>query len=354
MTIISCDKSDPPMVVSYIPDFGPEQTLITVEGMDFSDLLAINFNNGIAADFNPSYGTDKALLFRVPFGAPLGDNQILIKTEAGEVTFPFRVTLDAPEIDNFNPKSANEGDLVYIIGENFFEPLEVLFADSVAGEIVYFQEDSISVRVPAGVSKGQIKVKANGGSANTAEVFFSTTEVLVNDFDGNGVRSETSKWKFTGFVDQTSAANAIFNINPDPISNNFIKLSGKDDLNTTWLGGAENHSNDAAEFENFGIFSDINNTFIEMDINSNNRKDSHLIIVLTQRNGLKTDFTETIKLDWDGWRKIRIPLNRFADLNGFTVDPAEIKTVKLHLVDELKTKKKLEANIDNIKFILIN
>ncbi|MEM9916542.1 MAG: glycan-binding surface protein [Bacteroidota bacterium] len=351
ITFTACEK-DPPSVMTYSPDFGPAETLITVEGMNFNDIKSINFSDGIPANFNPSYGTSEALLFRVPEDAKLGENTITIETEGGTTNLPFRVTLKPPVINDFYPESANEGESVFILGENFFEPLEVLFFDSIAGRILFSQEDSIVVEVPPGVEKGKLKVKANGGPITTSKVFFSTTEYLVNDFDGNGIRSETNKWLFYGSLDQ-NATNAIHNSNPEPIDNNFLKLSGRDP-GTTWIGGAEHHSFDINEFDVYDINSDINNTFLQFDIHNNNRKDTYLIIVLAERAGSPNDFTEQIAVDEEGWQTVRIPLNRFTDLDGFTIDPTKIRTVKFHLYNENGIAGKLEVNLDNIKFIQIN
>ena len=347
-----CSDPEAPTVATYSPEFGAEETLITVEGMNFETVTYINFDNEVPANFNPSFGTDKALLFRVPPDAILGDNLIRIGTEGGETTFPFRVTLKAPEITSFSPKSANEGAIVSIEGKNFFEPLEVLFFDSIPGTILYASPDSLAIEVPAGVEKGRIKVKANGGNSLTSEVFFSTTDILVNDFDGNGLRAETTKWIFYGNVEQNSF-NAVQNINPAPIDNNFLKISGTDP-GTIWIGGTENHSWDSDVFDVFPISSDINNTFLDVDVNNNGRDNTHLIIVLAERGGSPNDFTQTIHLDSDDWNHLSIPLSRFADLDGFTIDPQKIRAVKLHLWNELGTNQSLEVNVDNLKFVQIN
>ncbi|NNF35320.1 MAG: hypothetical protein HKN68_14505 [Saprospiraceae bacterium] len=350
--MLSCTKAEGPEILSFSPDFGPKETLITVEGMNFDELTSIHFDNEILANFNPSFGTNTALLFRVPEQAPLGENQVVIQTEAGETSFPFRVTLEPPEIFDFNPKSANEGELVSILGKNFFEPLEILFFDSIPGNIIHSQEDSILVEVPSNVKKGRIKVKANGGSALTGEVFFSTTDILVNDFDGNGFRSETEKWLFYGNIDQ-NVNTAVQSSNPAPIEGNYLKISGIDP-GSIWIGGTESHSNDPEVFSVFEINSDIDNTFIELDINNNGSDKTHLIIVLAERNGSPNDFTHTIHVDGSGWKSESIPLNRFKDVDGFTIDPSKIRVVKLHLYNELRTNRRLEVNIDNLKFIQIN
>ncbi len=351
-SMLSCDKPGTPAVVEYSPKSGFEGTLITVKGMNFESITGIFFNDGVAADFNPSFGTDSVLLFRVPEEAPLGENDILIETDSEQTTIPFRVTLEPPQVKDFAPKSANEGEVISIIGENFFEPLEVLFFDSIPGKILYSQEDSLSVEVPPGVEKGRVKVKANGGFSFTAEVFFSTTEVLINDFDGNGLRSETEKWLFYGNLDE-SGTSAVHNTFPNPIMGNFLKIKGTDP-GTVWVGGTESHSNDPQEFTVFPIQSNINNTFFEADVNNNGSDKTHVIIILAERGGSPNDFSTTIQLEKDGWQNIRIPLNRFMDIDGATVDPQIIRTVKFHLYNELNSSSKLEANIDNIKFIQIN
>ncbi len=346
---IGCNTPDAPSITTYSPESGPAETLITVEGTDFVDLQAIDFNEEIAADFNPSFGKETALLFRVPADAIVGDNMVSIVTDHGETSFPFKVTLDAPSVFDFGPKSANVGAEIWITGKNFFEPLEVLFFDSIPGNILYAQEDSLVVEVPPNVQRGRIKVKANGGFSITPELFFSTEEILINDFDGNGIRSETENWIFFG-VDET-ASNAVTNNSPNPIDGNFLKLSGDVDPQTLLLGGTL--SNLSPDFDVFGITSDLNSTFIEFQINSNGQEDTHLIIGLNEKDGSPNDFTETIILDGEGWQLVSIPLNRFADITGATPDPQKLKQIKLLLSNDLGSNQKLEANIDNLKFVLI-
>jgi len=343
---VGCGNPEPPSVATASPEFGPPETLITVTGANFTDLLAINFNDGVRADFNPSFGKDSALLFRVPLDAPLGDNDILIATEHGETTVPFRVTLEAPQVRDFNPKSANEGQTIYITGENFFEPLEVLFFDSLPGNIVFHSPDSLVVEVPPGVQRGRILVKANGGESLTQENFFSVTEIVINDFDGQGLRSATEQWLFYGNIDQ-DASTAV---EGGGVAENYLRLSGTDP-GSIWVGGTETNQDG---IENFGITSNLNNTFIEMAVNNNGRDHTHLIIIVKEKDGSFNDFQLTEPIDWDGWQDLRIPLNRFKDLNGAPPDPTKINTVKLHLYNELGSTQPLEVNIDNLKFIQVN
>jgi len=206
--------------------------------------------------------------------------------------------------------------------------------------------------VPEGVEKGRISLMANGGFTRSPINFFTVNPILVNDFDGNGLRSETDKWIFRGSIDQNKNT-AVQNRVPEPIDGNYLKISGQDDLNISWIGGAENHTWDVEQFQTFGITTGANNTLIEMDINNNGRKKTNIILVLLEKDGSPNDFALTTKVDWNGWEKISLPLIRFQDLNGFTVDPAKIKTLKIQLIDADDSNEKLEVNVDNIRFVEI-
>jgi len=281
--ITSCDEQEP-VLETYAPDFGPPETLITVQGANFGSIHTLNFNDDVPADFNPSYGSDNALLFRVPKNAPLGDNTIRIGTDGGEITLPFRVTLEAPQVLDFFPSSAPEGGEVIIVGENFFEPLVVLFQDSVEAEFAYKGVDSLVVIVPEGASKGFIKVKANGGV---------------------------------------------------PI----------------WIGGTEHASFNQDEFDVYEIDSDLNNTFLEFDGHNNGKDITKLTLILRERNGSLNDFTATIDIEEDSWTTYSLPLNRFKDIDGLTINPQDIKVVKLHIVNPENETDDMELNIDNLKFV---
>jgi len=348
----TCKDAPAPVIESVEPVFGPAETLVVFKGTNLNDLETLSFS-GQEVNFNNAYNSDNALLFRVPANIPLGDHEVVFTTSGGSSSTNFRVTLEAPEVFNVSPEFASAGDIVTITGKNFFDPVTVYFHDSIMANITYLAPDSMEVVVPQGIEKGRIVVWANGGRALSPTNFFSVNPILVNDFDGNGLRSETSNWLLTGFVDQTNMADAVQSFSPEPINGNYLKLSGKDDLDISWVGGAENNSQDVMVFNDFGITGTAANTLLEMDINNNGKKKTKLILILLERDGSPNDFTQTIEVDWDGWEKISIPINRFEDLGGFVIDPAKIKTIKMHLTDDDTSNPPLEVNIDNIEFIEI-
>ncbi len=344
----SCEKADPPVITLVDPIFGPAETLVTFEGMNLANIETITFSDQIV-NFNTAYNSDVALLFRVPTNVPLGDHEVVFTTAGGTVSTNFQITLDPPEIFEISPESSIPGDVVTIKGKNFYEPLEVYFFDSTQAEIITFSPDSMNVIVPADTQKGKVRVNANGGSTLSPVDFFITTSVLVNDFDGNGVRAATENWLFDALVDQ-NAMTAVQNTNPEPYEGNFLKLSGRDDLGIQWIGGTESYSADIDVFDNFGIRSSLNNTLLEMDVNTNGNTNTNVIFIFLERDGSPNDFAHEVKIDGEGWHKISIPLGRFTDIDGITVDPAKIRAIKIHLIDSDATGEVLELNIDNIKF----
>ena len=78
-----------------------------------------------------------------------------------------------------------------------------------------------------------------------------------------------------------------------------------------------------------------------------------MIIVLLEKDGSSNDFTTQVKVDWEGWQRFSVPLNRLQDLNDFVVDPTKIKTIKVQLIDANDSNEKLEVNVDNIRFVEI-
>jgi hypothetical protein len=346
-------KPDAPTLTSILPVVGPAGTLVTIEGTNLADITSVTFS-GVPVNFNTAFNSDVALLMRISEDIPVGDHVVVVTTEGGSFTTNFKVTLDPPQVYRVAPEYAAVGETVTIYGTNFFPPLEVFFFDSIQAQIVGTMADSIiKVIVPNGVTKGKITVVSNGQDTLSPVPFYTQTPILVNDFDGNGVRAQTNKWIFVGTVDQ-NAQNAVQNISPAPIDNNFLKLTGKDNLNITWIGGAQSNFGFPGDaFDTYGITSTAENTLLQMDMNNNGKNKTYVLFVLQEKNGSANDFTHKIPVNWSGWRKLSIPLSRFSDLNGVGIDPTKVKVIKIHLIDEEDTNNTLEVNVDNLEFLQI-
>ncbi len=346
----ACEKDvGAPVIENVDPVFGPSETLVTFEGMNLADITELSFS-GQVINFNTAYNSDNALLLRIPTNVPLGEHEVAITTAGGTATTNFRVTLEPPEIFEVRPESASPGETVTILGKNFFDPVEVYFFDSVRAEIITQFPDSMEVIVPDGVQKGRIRLNANGGTTLSPVNFFSVNQIVVNDFDGNGVRSDNSKWLYLGFINET-AATAIQENSPNAIDGNYMKVTGTAPESGNWIGGPQSYFGAMGDdFTDFGISTGPGDTLLKMDINNNGRDNTHIILILLENNGSPNDFAYNIHVDWEGWQEVSIPLSRFEDLNGFIVDPAKVRILKIHLNDEGESNSLLEINVDNIRF----
>ncbi len=346
LSLTSCEDPEQPVITSVSPGFAPADSLVIIQGSNLGEIRSLRFD-GQLVNFNTSYNSDVALLFRVPRNIAAAEYTATLETDGGTVTFPFRVSRPAPQIVSILEETGRIGSIITIVGKNFFDPLTVYMkaeVDTLPAEIVTATEDTIRVRIPETAKLGYVYVKANGGLARSPKRFEVVNSLLVNDFDGNGLRADVSRWLLQGTLDQTLAT-VVQSSNPAPISGQFLKLSGRDAARQGFIGSIRTPT---AGVEPFGITTDVNQTLLEFDINNNGKKDTRIIIVLRERDGSTNDFTRELAVDGDGWIHQSQPLSRFTDLNGFQIDPAKLVSVRFILFDTNKTGKPFEINIDNL------
>lgn len=354
-----CDEVDPPELISLDPEMGPRETLVVMKGNNLAEIREMTFN-GEPIPFNTAYNSDVALLFRIPKDIPLGEKLVRVMTDGGSFETTYTVTEDPPIVPRFFPRTANPGDLVTLIGENFFEPpLEVTFktgefvnnrwTDSLQAEIVFAAEDSLIVVVPEGAKTGFIRVVANGGTAQTGRTFQLFQRLLLTDFDGNG-EIPNDAWTLTGFTDQANGAPLFRSTLPAGIDGQFMQIKGTDALGTVWIGGPETPG--GATVDSFGITTPPANTFLEFDVNSNGRTNTYLEVILGEFGNNKSYGHRLIRLSDTGWTRFKLPFSNFFDnIDNSVVDPGLMNQIKFHLHDRDDTNQRIEANIDNIEVV---
>ena len=358
LVLAGCNEPEPPSLISIEPEKGSEGQLVVMQGNNLEDIRELLFNDELVP-FNTAYNSDVALLFRIPQDISLGQKTVTVRTDGGSFTTEFLVTREAPRVFRFFPRSADPGETITVIGENFYDPpLDVFFRtdgiadngeqDSIPGEIVFAALDSLIVRVPEGARTGMLAVTANGGTAYTNVNFETITRTLVTDFDGNGVRSDNSALTFDGFTDQQNGATYIRQSLPAPIDGQYLHISGQDELGTRWLGGPKTPSG----LDSFGIETNVNNTFLEMDVNNNGRNDTWLTLVLQEQGeNAGVDYTVRRQITTPGWQRLSIPLVRFRNSSGFVIMPGRVNQIKWHIEDRDETGNRIEMNIDNVEFV---
>ena len=359
-----CEDSDPPEFISVEPGFGSETQLIVLKGNNLGEIRELLFN-GVPIQFNTAYNSDVALLFRVPKGTPLGATIVTVRTDHGSFEFDFLVSELPPTIRSFTPRSADPGQIITVTGENFFDPpLDMYFRvdrmspddpmrlDSIVGEITYVSEtkDTMRVRVPEGAVSGPLVVVANGGVYETTINFFTFRRSLVTDFDGGGSRADNGQLIARGNLDQViNGSPFVTSTFPAPIDGDYLKMSGIRSGSTTSFVGFIQTS---PLLDSFDIDATVANAFIELDLNSAGRANSYLTVALREQDGRIGDFSTNIKLeDAAGWNTVRVPLVRFRNSNNFVVTPGKVNVVKFILQDLDNTGRRVEANIDNVKFV---
>ena len=352
LLLVGCDPDpDAPIIDSISPGFAPAETLVIIEGQHLAEIEQLRLDDQII-NFNTAYNADNALLFRVPTNVDPREYTLSLTTAGGTASVPFRVALDAPQIFSLSRTRGPIGSEVTLRGENFFEPLEVFFPmgmeDSVQAEILTFSEDSLVVNVPEGASAGNIVLLANGGRTISPSRFLVTSEVLIADFDGNGLRSDVSLWRFTSGLDQT-AEDAVRSDDPSPVDGNFLKLSGIDTRGSGLIGSATTPTNDEG-FTGFNLTTPTSSTLLEFDVNTNGHPATRIIIVVREIDGSRNDFTRELALDDAGWVRVSQPLVRFNDLNGAPPDAAKVGSVRFLLFDTERSGEQFEVNIDNLAF----
>ncbi len=173
-------------IASVVPAYGPIGTPVTINGAGFGAIAGVVKFNAATAIVAPGDWSDTAIITTVPDAALSGTVSVnvsgILNTWAG-----FKVT----KISAIDRESGPVGMKVTISGEGFgavrgnngayFNALPAAAAD-------YFlwSDNSIIVRVPAGASSGNIKVKIGDLYSNDINFKVSTITSLVPDYGPAG------------------------------------------------------------------------------------------------------------------------------------------------------------------------
>lgn len=189
--------------VDYIRSTNPEAadslivgafmgSLIAIVGEDLEHTVELWFNDQ-QASLNPTYITDKTILVNVPSSVPVevNDKMRFVFSNGEELLHDFSVNVPAPTLTGVKSEYVEEGDLLVLHGDFFFEPTTVTFTGGDEGEIVTLDKTLLEVRVPAGAQPGEVTVTTNFGTAVSDFLFRDDRNVVVN-FDDKRSRSWNS------------------------------------------------------------------------------------------------------------------------------------------------------------------
>ena len=182
--------------------------MIAIVGQNLQGARQIWFNDQQGV-LTPTFITNTSIITRVPTDIPTDiTNQMRIVFENGQtLTHDFVVDISEPVIAGMVSEYVNTGQVATILGNYFYEPVQVTFTGGVAGEVVAVEDNRIQVRVPEGAEPGPITVTTNFGET-VSDFWFRDNRNVIASFD---IPLESGVWHGPAYVKASDAD--IMNIN---------------------------------------------------------------------------------------------------------------------------------------------
>lgn len=189
-------------------------SLIAIVGENLQDAQEVWFNDQ-PASLTPTYITSTSILVSVPNLIPKEiTNKIKINFSNGKtLLYDFEVQISEPTVTSMASEYVLTGDVATINGDFFYEPLTVMFAGGIAGELVSVEDKMIQVRVPEGAQPGQITVQTNFGETKSNFWFRDSRNIFL------------SSDPFTGWWNQSYVVTAPGPGDPPAINGNYIRVN---------------------------------------------------------------------------------------------------------------------------------
>jgi hypothetical protein len=188
-TSVNFTNSAASVVTDFNPVIGPPGTVVTIAGLNFSNVTAVTFN-GASAAFVVLGAGGTQISATVPNNATTGPIKITAGTSSYTTSSNFTVTTAAPVITGFTPTNGVRGESVKLTGVNFtgLANPAVEFNGVGAAYQTPTSTTELIVTVPADVSTGPISVINSHGSATSTNLFYgqpwitslSSTSAIVN------------------------------------------------------------------------------------------------------------------------------------------------------------------------------
>lgn len=227
--------------VNYIrvPDVLSSDSLIThafmgktiaLVGENLTSVKEVWFNDQKAV-LNTSLITSNALIAIVPNTIPgnVTNKIYLINKNSDTVKVDFGVDVPAPLLLSADCEYVADGG-EFTINGNYFLPVdgsdapEVIFTPNIpATEIVSYDINKITVKVPVGAGVGPVSVKSRYGTTRSKSFYFRDNRGIILDWDNTNANGG---WR----------SGVIGNSNPAGITGNYVRFKGNmtADPSATW------------------------------------------------------------------------------------------------------------------------
>ncbi len=210
--LVSCTKKTTvnPSVAAITPGQGSGGDVVTMTGRGLANFKTAVFDLGdVPVAFNPNFNTDKAVIFRVPSAANVGDQHIVFTTYSGyQFSVPFSI-LPIPVLASVYPAEWEAGNTVTISGNYLATVNHVAFsASSDTAIVVSSTATQLVVKMPASAVANTKLVVTNDVGKSTSNFSLINMDQQLKFFT-EGYASKAQDWSWnntTGNVVSTDFA----------------------------------------------------------------------------------------------------------------------------------------------------
>jgi uncharacterized protein YmfQ (DUF2313 family) len=190
---VSRINTNAPFIYSLTPRFSRIGDLITIRGINFSDVASVRFN-GIDATFTVVSATE--LTATVPTNATTG--QLVVESPAGlAISHDVITVVSSPVISALTPSSSHVGSVISIDGSNFVEVSAVRF-NNLPATFQVISPTRIEVTVPQNATNGPVSVTNLAGTGSSPTNFTVTARppsFCLSNAEGRSPLSFTSTFQ---------------------------------------------------------------------------------------------------------------------------------------------------------------
>jgi hypothetical protein len=209
--------SKTPTITSFTPTLGNSGTLVTINGTNFNNTIAVNFGNVPAVNFSVISPTT---ISATVGSLPPGNYDVTVTNSSGTASLGNFYT--GVTINSFYPASGPVGTIVTINGTHFSSnpPDNIVYFGSVRAAVLTATQTSLTVSVPPGSTYQSITATVNNLTAYSIEPFTVTFKGTGNEFTASS---------FGDRVDSSASSSPVYasivDLNNDGKSDVVVSVS---------------------------------------------------------------------------------------------------------------------------------
>jgi hypothetical protein len=301
---------------------------INIIGFNLEDATGIAFQ-GIAADLSNIIYTDTSAIVQVPEDLSGGDatlaNTISYTTTIGTANYEIKI-VGPPVILSVSNENPNEGDIVYLKGDNFTSIQSLTFAGEEISSFTVSEDGTIiEFIVPSLAQSGPVEITTLGGTFTSAFNVNDIATGAISNFEWDGA-FRWDWWGGASLAVEDQALNEGWIGDYPEFSGNSSKFLALIVASLPAGGGADwstairiTGGNAAPWFPSVDNLSDQASTWaLKFEVNISENWNGGTLVIRTTNGDYMVRYepwqvspTRTVDFKTDGWQTVSIPLNSF-------------------------------------------